>query len=139
MADLLTPIQNALLAALAGMTAPGKTGGTVNVACYSDRPRDAGMPFVAVDGTSFVPDDVMDADIVRTSTVLSVWSEYPGHAQVNAILGAMRDRLHYVTLVLSTGQSISCRVTALLTQREQDNVSYHGTMTIEVIAAFEEA
>ncbi len=139
MADLLTPIQNAILAALAGMTAPAKTGGTVAVGCYSDRPRDAAMPFVAIDGTSMTPDDVMDADILRTSTVVSVWSEYPGHAQVNAILGAMRDRLHNATLALASGQSISCRVTALLTQREQDNVSYHGTMTIEVIAAFEEA
>lgn len=135
MADLPWAIQKSILVALAGITAPGRQGGSDDCPVYDHQPENAAFPFVVIASQTAVPDDTLDAEMSVHTVYLSIWSLYRGQRQVLAIMSEIHDRLHNASLALEVGESVLCRVTSRLTTREPDDITYQGAMTIQVIAA----
>lgn len=135
MADITLAIQKAIIGKLAGITAPGAQGGMATVPIYDHQPENAAFPFVVISGQGVAPDDAYDALYSQHTIYLSIWSLYRGQRQALAIMSAIFDRLHNADLTLEAGESLLCRVTSQLTNREPDDITYQGAMTITVIAA----
>lgn len=135
MADIALAIQKAVIAKLAGITAPGAQGGTSDVPVYDHQPENAPFPFIVVSGQGVAPLDTLDSLYSQHTIYLSVWSLYRGQRQALAIMGVIFERLHDTALALEEGESLLCRVTSQLMNREPDDITYQGAMTITVIAA----
>ena len=64
---------------------------------------------------------------------LSVWSDYPGQAEVKRINAEIADALDEVGLPLETGTAVSVRVLRTETNREPDGKTYMGAVTLRII------
>lgn len=137
MAEKSVAVNDAILDALAGMTAPNPTGGSaVEVGVYDFIPENAAHPFVTIVGhTIDQSEDTLDGHLSGYSVNLAVWSEYRGQRQVLAILDGIYERLHDVLLDLDTGQALLCRVPTRSSLRESDAITYQGSATIAVTVA----
>lgn len=139
MADLVTEIEEAIIDALAGITAPAAAGGAaIPVPTYDFTPENAALPFIVLAGNTTEPDDAYDAPAVGCAVTFEVWSQYRGRLQVNAIVDAIADRLHNVGFALASGQINSCRVTRRIVSRDPDVITRQGIVTVEVRAAKED-
>ena len=137
---MLLAVQDAVLAKLAGITVPHASGtGASAVGVYDRRPTNTPMPFIGIDGHQATdhPATGVDAEVLRHVVTLAVWSDYKGQRQILEILAAMHAALHNTRLTLDVGQALSCRVSAQVSVRDPDDTHYRGTMTVDVIAAYE--
>lgn len=64
---------------------------------------------------------------------LSVWSNYPGQAEVKQIMINIAAALNEKPLPLETGRAVSVRVTRCETIREPDNRTFMGAVTLRII------
>ncbi len=135
MADPVHAIQKAVFAALADITAPGDAGGSVPVPVYDHEPLNASPPFIGFSGKAIVQNDTYEAEAQIVSMYLSVWSNYRGQRQVDAIQAEIQARLHRKSLTLEAGHFISCRVSGRTVSLDADGLTYQGAMTIEVMAS----
>jgi hypothetical protein len=134
-ADPVHAVQKAIVAALAGISVVSDAGGSVAVPVYDHPPQDAALPYIGLAGKTIVQDDTYDGELQVISVYLSVWSNYRGQRQVDAIQGAIHARLHRAALALETGHAIQCRVASRTISEEPDGLTYQGAMTIEVMAS----
>ena len=134
MASLALAIQDAIADALIGIETTDDAGATIVVPVHGDVPDDAAFPYVEIGQQSKVPIDDYDETLDLHVIYLSVWSRYRGKAQVLTVLAAMEQRLHDRQLLLASGSCVSCRVSNQVANREPDNVTYQGAMTVQVIA-----
>lgn len=136
MADLKSALQKAIVAAMADITAPSQDGGTeVDVAVYDHQPDNAPYPYVSLASQLVTASDGLDFTMGTHAIYLSIWSEYRGQRQINAIMSAIRDRLHHTNLPLDSGECLLVRVTSESTVGEPDGATYQGAMTITAIVA----
>lgn len=129
-------VQKAVLDALGGLTTPSATtgGDDVVVPVYDAEPQNAAYPFVAIASQVMAPDDAYDADYGVHIVYLEVRSQYHGRRQLLAIMGEIRARLHKASLQLDDGESLLCRVTNMVSQREPDRITFQGAVTVTVTA-----
>ena len=64
---------------------------------------------------------------------LSVWSDYPGQAEVKRIMGEISSALNEKPLPLETGSVVSVRATRTEATREPDGKTYMGSVTLRII------
>lgn len=64
---------------------------------------------------------------------LSVWSDYPGQAEVKRINGEIDQALHGIRLALDVGRVVGLRVTNTDSTPDADGVTYQGSVTVQVI------
>jgi hypothetical protein len=107
------------------------------VAIYDAAPTGAAYPFVEFARHILNQADGFDYEVTEDQITLAVYSDYAGQKQVLDILAAIRTELHDARLVLDTGQAISCRYQRADTARDQDGVTYTGTILFFI--PFEEA
>ncbi len=64
---------------------------------------------------------------------LTVWSDYPGQAEVKRINGEVDRALHGVRLALEVGRVVGLEVSNTDSTPDADGVTYQGSVTIKVI------
>lgn len=134
MADPSLAVQGAIYTALGGVsgfTINGSPGTTVKV--YDKVPAGAAYPYVTLD-SQFVNDaDFLASRMDERLFYLNVWSTYSGQAQVWQIMAEIDARLHNQRLALETGTMVICRVKRKRTNREPDNVTFMGQVTLRIL------
>lgn len=123
MADPTLALQKALLAAL-------DTGLSCEV--YDAVPQDAAYPYVTLDTTAVDNDDYLRGRRDLRFVYLTVWSQQRGQQEVMEIMADIDTALHEKPLTLDTGRVISVRVDRKRTNREPDNETFMGQVTLRV-------
>jgi hypothetical protein len=128
MADPGLALHKALIVALADITDGGQ-----DVEVYDAVPQGASLPYVTLDFSVSNRADLLNDRRDDRFVYLNVWSEVRGQEQVLRILGELDSRLHQASLPLDTGRVAWSHVEQKLTQRDADNVTFMGRMTLRVV------
>lgn len=95
-------------------------------------PQDATYPYVVVDFTTVGNEDFTNSRMDRRFIYLSIWSRVQGQAEVMGIMSQI-DALNNSPLTLSTGAVHSVRVERKRANREPDNLTFTGHMTLRIL------
>lgn len=109
---------------------------TAELSCpvYDAVPADTPYPYVTLDSEAVTNDSPLNGRKRETRFLyLSVWSRYPGQAEVKRLLGEIVAALDERPLPLNVGRAVSVRVERTSTHREPDGVTYQGSVTVRVI------
>ena len=106
---------------------------SISVPTYDSVPRNASYPYVTLDTTATDNADLLSERVDFTFVYLAIWSEQRGQEQVLSIMGEINDLLHEQPLTLDNGTVVSVRVERKSTQRDADNETFMGSMTLRVI------
>lgn len=107
-----------------------KLGSALSVTVYDAVPQDSDYPYVTYNDTNVNNDDFLTERMDQLSISLNVWSRTLGQEEVLRIMGDIDDALHRARLSLDTGSLVSLRVTAKRTNREDDNETYMGQISL---------
>lgn len=99
---------------------------------YDGVPQNATYPYIVMDYTTAGNEDFTNARMDRRFYYLSVWSRSQGQREVMDILSQL-DALNNSPLTLSTGAVGSIRVERKRTNREPDNLTFMGHMTLRIL------
>jgi len=123
MSDPVSALHTALIAAL-------------DTACSCDVwdgvPQNAAYPYVVVDFGQSSNEDFLSSRMDRRFVYLSIWSRFPGQAEVMGIINEIQ-ALNEQPLTLSSGKVASLRVERTRTNREPDNLTFMGQVTLRII------
>jgi hypothetical protein len=120
-----TALYSALTSAVSGLTpVPG---------VYDSVPKGVALPYVVIDAQQALDGDALVARRDDVFFYLSVWSDYPGQKQVLTIMDAIRAALHRQRLDVSTGRVVTVRVASLRTERDVDEQTYQGIITLRLL------
>lgn len=123
MADPTKALHTALLAAIDAL---------VTCDVWDGVPQKTTYPYVVVDFTTVGNEDFTNSRMDRRFVYLSIWSRVAGQAEVMEIMSQL-DALNNSTLSLSTGYVGSIRVERKRTNREPDNLTFMGHMTLRIL------
>lgn len=93
---------------------------------------DQTWPAVHVGDVTTRADDAIGFNRSYRTVQVTVFSEFPGPAEVLDILGTIRTGLHGSPLTLSAGEGIMVTVDRERTQLDADGLTYIGTCWVEV-------
>ena len=96
-------------------------------------PQGAAFPYITIDTSASENADYLVERQDFRFVYLNVWSQERGQQEVLTIMGAIDALLHEASLVLDTGSVVSIKVDRKTTQRDVDNVTFTGTVTLRVI------
>jgi hypothetical protein len=99
---------------------------------WDGMPQNVAYPYVVMDFTVSGNEDYTNARMDRRYVYLSIWSRAEGQAEVMGIM-AQLDALNNSTLTLTTGAVASIRVERKRTNREPDNLTFMGHMTLRIL------
>jgi len=122
-ADPGLALHKALLARLDPLSCP----------VYDAVPQNAAFPYVTLDTSVSQNIDYLVERNDERFVFFNVWSEVRGQAEVLAIMGQMDALLHNAALTLDAGRSLNLRVERTMTQRDADNLTFMGQLTLRVI------
>lgn len=124
--DIRKAVTDQATAALAALTPA--------VPFYDHPPQDAAFPYVTLDRVVGTNADILAATVVSFLFYFTVWSRARGHAQVQRIVGTLRDAMNQVEPLPASGHLIQCRVTRVDVVRDADGVTYQGSVELVVDA-----
>lgn len=116
-----TAVYDALIAA-------SVAGGRV----HDDVPQDVAFPYVAIDASQVIADDVTCADGSDEFVDLHIWSRYRGWKEVKEIADAIHGALHAVSLTAAGRTTTHAFVQSFRTLRDPDGVTRHGVITLRI-------
>lgn len=102
----------------------------VSTPIFDAVPQGTGYPYITYNQSSVQADDFLVERMDRISLSLNVWSRQPGQQEVLEVMAALDDALHRRQLSLDDGDLVSLRVTAKRTNREPDNETFTGQITL---------
>lgn len=108
-------------------------GGGVGASVYDAVPQDAAYPHVEIGGGSAFD---WSAQVMRgeeTTIEVHVWSRYRGYKEARTIMGAVKDKLHHVTLTLSGATFVDVRCTDLDLFTDADGMTRHGIVRFRAL------
>lgn len=123
MADTGEAVHVALYQALKALSVP----------VYDGVPQGSALPYVTIDTASWQALNGLVSRGEDGFVYLTVWSESRGQAEVLRIMGEIDDLLDMAELELSTGRIVHLRVDGKSTQRDADNVTFNGTLTLRIM------
>lgn len=100
---------------------------------YDFLPHSAEYPYVVFDQHQTLPMDGSELPGFTHLFYLSIWSDYYGTRVIESILARLWKAFHEQQLVLEEGTFVLCQVTDQRSQRDVDNLTYQGAMTLSVI------
>lgn len=106
----------------------------ISVPVFDSVPQGTPYPYVTID--SLKSDDrspIFGQKRDLRMLYLSVWSDYPGQAEVHRINAEVAAALHQAHLPLATGRAVSIRIIRTESDRDADGVTYQGSVTAQVI------
>lgn len=89
-------------------------------------------PFVEFVRVTETPDNELGAGQSRVQVALAVWSTYRGQAEVHKINAVIKATLDDADLPLDDGQCVSCNLDRADAVRDQDGLTYTGTILFTV-------
>lgn len=116
-------LHKALLAAIDGL---------VTCEVYDAVPQDAAYPYVLIDTDTVTNEDFTNLRMERRFVYLSIWSRAYGSAEVRGIIDQL-DAINETPLTLDVGQCASLRVERTHVNREPDNLTYMGSVTLRIL------
>lgn len=125
MTDVASALQTAIYQRLASQ---------ISVPVFDSVPQGTTYPYVTID--SLKSDDrspIFGQKRDLRMLYLSVWSDYPGQAEVHRINAEVAAALHQVRLPLAEGRAVSIRIIRTESGRDADGVTYQGSVTAQVI------
>ena len=111
-----------------------KLSASITVPVFDDVPEHTPYPYVTLDYE--VADNTSPVSGRKRENrlfYLSVWSNYPGQAEVKRINAEIAKALDEMPLPLDTGYAVSVRVVRTETNREPDGKTYMGSVTLRII------
>lgn len=105
----------------------------LDVPVYDAVPMRTAYPYVTIDS-----EIILNATPVSGRTranrliYLSVWSNYPGQAEVKRIMASISAALDRHQLALASGRAFGLSVESMRTNREPDGVTYQGAIALRV-------
>lgn len=123
MTDTVEAVQTALYSTLSS---------ALSVPVYDD-PEGATYPYVTIDAVEVRDEDFLVDRMDRHFAYLTVWSNYAGKKEVIGINSEIYDALHHKTLTLSTGHVANMRVLRRDVDRDVDELTYMGSVTVEML------
>lgn len=123
------------------MASPGKAlhkalisaiDGLITCEVYDAVPQDAAYPYVLIDSDSVSNEDFFNLRMERRYIYLSIWSRAYGSAEVRGIIDQI-DAINETPITLDTGDCVSVRVERTHVNREPDNLTYMGSITLRVL------
>ena len=115
-------LQKALLAKLETL---------VTCSVYDGVPQSASYPYVLIDDDQVINEDFLNQRMDRRFMYLSIWSRAYGSAEVKTII-AQIDAINETPMTLDTGEVVSVRVERTHTNREPDNLTFMGHVTLRI-------
>ncbi len=106
----------------------------ISVPVFDSVPQGTTYPYVTID--SLKSDDrspIFGQKRDLRMLYLSVWSDYPGQAEVHRINAEVAAALHQARLSLTAGRAVSIRIIRTESDRDADGVTYQGSVTAQVI------
>ena len=101
------------------------------VTIYDAVPQDASYPYVVLDSDQVINEDFLNQRMDRRFIYLSIWSRAYGSAEVKTIIAEL-DAINETPMTLDTGEVVSVRVERTHTNREPDNLTFMGHITLRV-------
>ena len=102
------------------------------VTIYDAVPQDASYPYVVLDSDQVINEDFLNQRMDRRFIYLYIWSRANGSAEVKTIIDEL-DAINETPMTLDTGEVVSVRVERTHTNREPDNLTFMGHITLRVI------
>ncbi len=129
MTDLITDVASALQAAIYE-----RLTSQISVPVFDSVPQGTTYPYVTIDSlksndSSPIKGQKRDLRMLY----LSVWSDYPGQAEVHRINAEVAGALHETPMPLKVGRVVSIRIIRTESDRDADGVTYQGSVTAQVI------
>lgn len=124
MADPGLALHKALLAAL---------DAALTVDVWDAVPQDSAYPYVTLDTSIASNADYLTVRKDERFVFLNVWSETRGQEEVLSIIGQIDAAMSGVALTLDTGRVVRVWVDRKSTQRDADNVTFMGQVTLRII------
>lgn len=100
---------------------------------YDHVPEDARPPYVVIDYEVVSARNALSRRRDERLLYLSVWSDYPGQAEVKRLIADIGAALHGQRLALPSGLSTSIAVQRTSTNREPDGKTYQGQIVLRLI------
>lgn len=125
MTDVASALQTAIYQCLTSQ---------ISVPVFDSVPQGTTYPYVTID--SLKSDDrspIFGQKRDLRMLYLSVWSDYPGQAEVHRINAEVAAALHQAHLPLTAGRAVSIRIIRTESDRDADGVTYQGSVTAQVI------
>jgi hypothetical protein len=98
---------------------------------YDGVPQEAAYPYVVIDFMTSNNEDYTNARQSRRFIYLSIWSRNHGQEEVLDIIEDI-DAINNTRLSLDTGDAFSVRVERKQTNREPDNLTFQGQVTLRI-------
>jgi hypothetical protein len=135
MASLEFEVQKAvdalLIAALSTFTPPGRSAPGVPV--YDHAPQQAAYPYVRFGRKIKTPENLLAEKMARVQITLTVFSDFHGQEQVDAILARIEDTLDDAELTLAAGTAVRCDLERSDTVVDTDGKTYTGSAIYAVL------
>jgi hypothetical protein len=100
---------------------------------YDRVPQGAAYPYVTLSGQMATPDDPLNSRRDERFVYLNVWSQYAGQKEVLDIMATIDAILHRARLSMDSGRMVRAYVTRKMTNREPDNETYQGAVTVRIL------
>lgn len=104
----------------------------IDCGLYDAVPDGAAYPYVVIDSDSVTNEDYTNLRVDRRFIYLSIWSRAHGSAEVRSIIGQI-DAINETPITLDTGNCASVRVERTHVNREPDNLTFMGHITLRII------
>jgi Protein of unknown function (DUF3168) len=95
-------------------------------------PQGTDYPYVLMDSDVSTNEDFLNLRVNRRFVYLSIWSRAEGSAEVRGIIDQI-DAINESPIILDTGDCVSVRVERSHLNREPDNLTYMGNITLRVL------
>jgi hypothetical protein len=99
---------------------------------YDYVPQGAAYPYVVIDSDISSNEDLLNVRMERRFVYLSIWSRDYGVYQVKSIIDQI-DAINESVITLESGYMVSVRVERTHTNREPDNLTFMGHITLRVL------
>jgi Protein of unknown function (DUF3168) len=99
---------------------------------YDAVPQGAAYPYVLIDTDAVSNEDYFNLRMERRFIYLSIWSRAYGSAEVRGIIDQI-DAINESPITLDTGDMVSVRVERTHCNREPDNLTYMGSITLRIL------
>ena len=103
------------------------------VPVYDNVPQSAAYPYIQLDEQQSVEADYLNSRKDERTFYISVWSGQQGKKQILEIMASIDTLLHRKSFTLETGSMVRCFVKRKSTQRDIDQVTYQGSVTLRII------
>jgi hypothetical protein len=96
-------------------------------------PQNTAYPYVTISQSDAAPTDFLNSYKTDRLITLTVWSDYPGSKEVQAIIATINTTLHQQKLTMTAGTMVRSIVERQMARPDIDGETFQGTVVVRVI------